>query len=117
MLLTAGMRATRGWILGDAYLLSNMISLLNDCSLTDNRADKVVWAPEKKSLFTTKSMYHFLNDRGATSRVAGFIWRSKVPLKIKFFLWQLHNNKLQVAANLAKKGWKGDKSLLSLYLC
>jgi hypothetical protein len=25
MLLTAGMRATWGWILGDAYLLSNMM--------------------------------------------------------------------------------------------
>jgi hypothetical protein len=77
--------------------------------LTDNRAGKVVWALEKKSLFTTKSMYRFLTDRGVTSRVAGFIWRSKAPLKIKFFLWQLHNNKLQVAANLAKKGWKSDK--------
>jgi hypothetical protein len=39
-----------------------------------------------------------------------------VPLKIKFFLWQLHNNKLQVAANLAKKGWKGDKDCC-LYTC
>jgi hypothetical protein len=49
------------------------------------RADKVVWALEKKGLFTTKSMYRFLTDRGVTGRVAGFIWRSKVPLKIKFF--------------------------------
>jgi hypothetical protein len=58
------------------------------------RADKVVWALEKKGPFTTKSMYRFLTDRGVTGRIAGFIWRSKVPLKIKFFLWQLHNNKL-----------------------
>jgi hypothetical protein len=39
--------------------------------------------------------------------VAGHIWRSRVPLKIKFFLWQMTNNKLQVATNLKKEGGKG----------
>lgn len=29
-------------------------------------------------------------------------------MKIKFFLWQVFNNKLQVAKNLAKRGWKGN---------
>jgi hypothetical protein len=82
--------------------------MLNDCSLIDNRADSVLWALDKKNQFTTKSMYRFLTDRGANSRVAGFIWKSKVPLKIKFFLWQLLNNRLQTAENLATKGWKGS---------
>jgi hypothetical protein len=40
--------------------------------------------------------------------VAGYIWRCKIPQKIKFFLWQVFNNKLQVASSLAKRGWKGD---------
>ena len=31
-----------------------------------------------------------------------------MPLKIKFFLWQVFNNKLQVAQSLLKRGWKGD---------
>jgi hypothetical protein len=30
-----------------------------------------------------------------------------MPLKIKFFLWQVFNNKLQVASSLVKRGWKG----------
>ena len=34
----------------------------------------------------------------------------KSPLKIKFFLWQILNNKLQVAANLVKRGWKRPSS-------
>jgi len=45
---------------------------------------------------------------GMPSRVAGHIWKCKVPLKIKFFLWQIFNNKLQCAASLVKRGWKGD---------
>ena len=36
------------------------------------------------------------------------IWKSRIPLKIKFFLWQVFRNKLQVAGNLVKRGWKGD---------
>lgn len=81
---------------------------LKDSALTDNKADVVVWALERKMIFSTKSLYRFLTDRGATSRVAGYIWRSKVPLKINFFLWQMVNNKLQVAMNQVKKKWKGD---------
>jgi hypothetical protein len=85
----------------------SLLELLQDCTLTNNRADCVLWALDKKNQFTTKSLYRFLTDRGFTSRVAGHIWRSRVPLKIKFFLWQMTNNKLQVATNLKKEGGKG----------
>jgi hypothetical protein len=46
--------------------------------------------------------------------VAGIIWKSKTPLKIKFFLWQIANNKLQVAANLAKKRVERAFAVLSM---
>jgi hypothetical protein len=70
--------------------------------------DIVPWALEPKKLFSTKSLYRFLTDRGMPSRVAGLIWKCKIPLKIKFFLCQVFHNKLQVAGNLVKRGWKGD---------
>jgi hypothetical protein len=92
-----------------------LLHMLNDCSLTDNKADSVQWALEKKKMFTTKSLYRFLTDRGVSCRVAGIIWKCRVPLKIKFFLWQISNNKLQVAVNLAKKKWKG--SILCFLCC
>jgi hypothetical protein len=91
-----------------------LLDLLQDCALTDNKADCVLWALDRKNQFSTKSLHRFLTDRGTTSRVAGYIWRSKVPLKIKLFLWQMVNNKLQVAVNLKKKGWKGGFFLLCL---
>jgi len=78
------------------------VNLVPDCS------DSVKWALESKGYFTTKSLYRFLTNRGVISRVAGFIWKCKFPLKIKFFLWQAFNNKLQVAKSLAKRAWKGD---------
>lgn len=97
----------------DSWL--GLLSLLKDCSLTDNRFDSVHWALEKKKHFTTKSLYRFLTNRGFGNRVAGFVWRSKVPLKIKVFLWQILNNKLQVANNLVKRGWKGSSRCCLCY--
>jgi hypothetical protein len=31
------------------------------------------------------------------------VWRAKLPLKIKIFLWQLYNDKVQKAEQLEKK--------------
>jgi hypothetical protein len=42
------------------------------------------------------------------NKAAGFIWKCKVPLKIKFFLWQTFNNKLPVGLSLIRRGWRGD---------
>ena len=36
------------------------------------------------------------------------LWKTKLPLKIKVFLWQLSHNKLQKAVALKRRGWKGD---------
>jgi len=80
---------------------------LGDISLSNN-SDSVFWALEKNKVYSTKSLYRFLSGSGVTSRVIGFIWKSRLPLKIKFFLWQIFNNKLQVAKSLVKRGWHGS---------
>ena len=40
---------------------------------------------DKSRIFSTKSLYRFMTDRGAASKVAGIIWKFQVPLKINFF--------------------------------
>jgi hypothetical protein len=85
----------------------DLLDSIQDITLTDNKADSVIWVLNKNNQFSTKSLYRFLTDRGVSSRIEGYIWKSKIPLKIKFFLWQAFNNKLQVAQNLVKKKWKG----------
>jgi hypothetical protein len=35
------------------------------------------------------------------------VWRAKLPLKIKIFLWQVCNDKVQSAEQLQKKNWSG----------
>jgi hypothetical protein len=40
-----------------------LLQMLNDYSLTDNKADCVQWALEKRKMFTAKSLYRFLTNR------------------------------------------------------
>jgi hypothetical protein len=70
----------------------------------------VSWGLEKKGHFSTKSLYRFISNDGVTSRIAGHLWKCKIPLKIKFFVWQVFNNKLQCAQRLSKRGWKVMRS-------
>jgi hypothetical protein len=53
--------------------------------------------------FSSKSLYRFMSDGGIRNTVCKNIWESKAPLKIKIFLWQLYNRKLQTATALKKE--------------
>ena len=64
--------------------------------------------------FTTKSLYSCLTNRGVLIKNSDNVWRVKLPLKIKVFLWQIDNNKLPTAHALKQRGWKGSSSC---FLC
>jgi hypothetical protein len=86
---------------------------LDSVVLEEENADMVIWGLEKKGFFSSKSLYKFITDGGAASRIAGFLWKCRIPLKIIIFLWQTFNSKLQCAQSLCKRGWKGgDKCCL-----
>jgi hypothetical protein len=53
-------------------------------------------------------LYRFITERGMANRTVGYIWKGKFPLKIKIFLWQVFNNKIQVGQGLLERGWKGS---------
>jgi len=38
------------------------------------------------------------------------LWGSKLPLKIKVFMWLAYQDRLQTGENLKKRHWKGDGS-------
>lgn len=65
---------------------------------------------EKTGIFTTKSLYRFITHGGGViSKIDNSIWRCKLPLKIRVFLWQIYHGRLQASAVLKKRGWKGDQ--------
>jgi hypothetical protein len=60
------------------------------------------WGIHKKGLFTTKSMNQHL-ERHLSGSNNKWIWKFKIPLKIKKFLLQLGKNAVLTRDNLKKK--------------
>lgn len=87
-------------------------SLMSPIKL-DNLDDEIHWALDKSRNFTTKSLYRFMLDGGIRSRISGKSGSAK-PQKIKIFLWQLFNDRLQTATNL-KNEVEGQGVLLPLH--
>jgi hypothetical protein len=68
---------------------------------TSLNSDIVSWSLSANGCFSTKSMYQHLEKNLAGSHNK-WIWKAKVPLKIKIFLWQLFQNAILTRDNLKK---------------
>jgi hypothetical protein len=80
---------------------------LMDVNLTTQQ-DVFVWKLTTSKLFTVKSLYlDFMNDHAKFLRK--HIWNIKVPLKIRIFMWFLHQKVLLTKDNLAKRNCQGSK--------
>lgn len=71
-------------------------------------ADSVFWCLEKIGIFSTKLLYKEMFFPGMHNIWMQGVWKAKLPLKIKIFLWQVCNNKVQSAEQLRKRNWPGD---------
>jgi hypothetical protein len=63
---------------------------------------------EKNKDFSTSSLYKELTFPAVVNKWLMNVWRAKLPLKIKIFLWQLYNEKIQTAERLKKRNWAGS---------
>ena len=76
-------------------------ALLADVRLSDS-ADSISWRLSSSGKFSVKSLYRELS-RGQIPSAATGLWKAKIPLKIKVFLWQLCQDRLPTSINLAKR--------------
>jgi hypothetical protein len=68
--------------------------------------DHFVWKLTTNGSFSVKSMYEdMMNDH--TPFLHKFLWKMKIPLKIKIFMWFLSNKVLLTKDNLVKRNWSG----------
>ena len=88
--------------IADFQVWDDFVTKLNDQELTHGR-DEVIRALDKSKNFTAQSMYRFMTDGGIRKDIYKNIWKSKVPLRIKVFLWQLCNQKIQAGVVLKKR--------------
>ena len=72
-------------------------------------------------IFLVKSMYLDLNDSGLIPKSI-HIWKIKVPLRIKVFMWFVHKEMVLTKNNLSKHNWEGssfcthDETIKHLFL-
>jgi hypothetical protein len=84
-----------------------LVQRLMGVTLNEN-SDTFVWKLTSSGLFSVKSLYaHMMN--GHTIFLWKYIWKLKVPLKIKIFMWFLHRNVILTKDNLVKQNWTGCK--------
>jgi hypothetical protein len=85
---------------------ADLTALIEGISLSQ-LPDFVRWIFEKSGQFSTASLYRELVFPGVVNKWMMSIWRASLPLKIKIFLWQICNDKIQSAEQLKKKNWSG----------
>uniref|UniRef100_A0A8I6Y312 Reverse transcriptase zinc-binding domain-containing protein n=1 Tax=Hordeum vulgare subsp. vulgare TaxID=112509 RepID=A0A8I6Y312_HORVV len=85
----------------------HLVRRLMDISLSDY-PDSIRWRLTTNGTFSVKSMYDHIIDTSPISKSMN-IWKVKVPLKIKIFMWFVHKGVVLTKDNLAKRQWKGNK--------
>jgi hypothetical protein len=69
--------------------------------------DKFIWSLTAFENFTGKFMYlDYMNEH--TKYFEKYIWKMKVPLKIKIFMWFFHRKVILTKDNLMKRNWQGS---------
>jgi hypothetical protein len=68
----------------------------------NNHKDMFIWNLHQHGQFTVHSMYLALINNG-TSHMNKQLWRLKVPLKIKIFLWYMYKEVVLTKDNFVKQ--------------
>ncbi|KAJ3691188.1 hypothetical protein LUZ61_020352 [Rhynchospora tenuis] len=84
-------------ILRNMDFFSASVTIATDQSLT--------WRWTSQGTYTANSAYKVLADTGVRCLYQARLWKTKVPPKIKIFLWLLLQDRLLTQENLILRGW------------
>jgi hypothetical protein len=75
-------------------------------ALNDEK-DKPRWKLTKSGVFSVKSLYNKLSAVGV-DRSFKQLWKARIPLKIKIWLWLILHNAIATKDNMKKRKWVGS---------
>lgn len=93
--------------------LIRLRGLLNEYNL-DGGANRVVWPYTSNKIFNVRSMYRLITFGGVKDSEMMSIWKSKIPQKIKHFLYMAGKGRLPCSTQLVKRKWRGGDELCKL---
>jgi hypothetical protein len=112
--ITVAAAAARNWFFTYRRWLSAEL-LVQDGEMRDNlsrvgltqEVDVPVWDWTKNGQFTVKSIYKDLSKAGI-DRSFKHLWKAKIPLKIKVWLWLSWHNAIATKDTMLESGWTGN---------
>jgi hypothetical protein len=97
----------RRWMTPDISVqIHELTQIMAQTVLTDEH-DKPVWKWTKGGKFSVKSVYNHLCGNGLDKSFK-HLWKSKIPLKIKIWLWVIWHNAISIKDNLLRRNWQGS---------
>jgi hypothetical protein len=96
----------RSLVAGNLHDWHDLVLKLSSINLTDS-SDCFKWSLNSNGRFTINSMYQAFLDTNVVPNNT-YLWKIKIPLKIKVFLWLLHRETILTKDNLAKRKWNGN---------
>lgn len=79
--------------------------MVQGVELIAGQSDEVVWRQSADGVFTFKSAYNMFFLANKPFACAEAIWKSKAPIKCRFFMWLAVHRRCLTADNLARRGW------------
>jgi hypothetical protein len=97
----------RQTIIGDKLTEWNKMTTKIAKARLSSKADSFVWNLHSNGKFSVASMYNAMLVQ-ANYPLLKPLWKMKIPLKIKIFLWYLGKGVTLTKDNLSKRKWKGS---------
>jgi len=89
------------------YLWHDLVGRISHVQLNNN-ADAFRWNLTQAGTFTVSSMYNALISNGNV-QFDKHLWKLKMLLKIKIFMWYLKRGVILTKDNLIRRNWNGNK--------
>ena len=88
-------------------LWHDLVARISHVHLNDN-VDVFRWNLNQSGMFAVSSMYSALISNGNV-QFDKYLWKLKMPLNIKIFMWYSNRGVIFTKDNLARRNWNGNK--------
>ena len=84
--------------------MASLLSLHKGFSVTEGRRDARIWIPNPSLRLSYNSLFGLSVDSAPPKKsVFDVIWRTKVPKKVRFFIWQVLLGRVNTIDGLVRR--------------
>ncbi|KAJ3674406.1 hypothetical protein LUZ60_005022 [Juncus effusus] len=84
--------------------IASLISKYRISTCVDHATGSTTWRWTQSGTFSSKSAYTFGRNPGILCEWQKSLWKTKAPLKVRFFIWLAFHNRVNTVDKLRRKG-------------